>query len=275
MIYNTIMVHFDAHGASEPRLTFAAELARRFEASLIGFSAADVRPILPAAEGVMIDGEVLQQMSEELQRGFDRLQEDFESRMAGGESATWRSFFQRTTESLVTNARAADLIVTAKPDPAIAGDVYQAVDLGQLVLAAGRPVLVMSDKGEPLSGKRILIAWKDTREARRAVADAMPFLVHADDVLVATMEDQERAVARTSVADVVKYLMRHGVKARSEVAGHERANDIDTLVGMAENIGADLIVAGAYGHSRLREWAFGGVTRSLLRDGRLNRLLSN
>ena len=116
----------------------------------------------------------------------------------------------------------------------------------------------MSEKGEPLRRKNILVAWKDTREARRAVADAMPFLVHADDVLVATMEDHERAVARSSVADVVKYLMRHGVKARSEVAGHERANDIDTLVGMAENMGADLIVAGAYGHSRLREWAFGG-----------------
>ena len=275
MIYNTIMVQFDVEGPLEPRLSFAAELAKRFEASLIGFSAADVLPILPAIEGVVMDGEVLQRMSDDLQRDFDRLQESFEERLAGSEHATWRSFFQRPTECLVMHARAADLIVTGRPDPGLAGDPYRGVDLGQLILSAGRPVLLMSDKGEPLKAKSILVAWKDTREARRAVADAMPFLVHADDVLVATVEDHERAVARSSVADVVKFLMRHGVKARSEVAGHERANDIDTFVSMAENMGADLIVAGAYGHSRLREWAFGGMTRSLLLDGRLHRLLSN
>ena len=275
MIYNTIMVQFEARGAPEPRLGFAADLARRFDADLIGFSAAEVQPIIPAAEAAVVDGEMLQQMSDDLQRSFDRLQEAFEARMAGSEQATWRSFFARPTACLVSNARAADLIVAAQPDPGFAGDSYQSVDLGELILAAGRPVLVMSEKGEALEAKRILVAWKDTREARRAVADAMPFLVRAEEVLVATMEDHERSAARSGLADVVRYLMRHGVKARLEVVGHERANDIDTLALLAENIGADLIVAGAYGHSRLREWAFGGVTRSLLRDGRFNRFLSN
>lgn len=275
MIYNSIMVEFEARGTAEPRLAFAMDLARRFEANLIGFCAAEVRPVFPAAEGVLADGKVLQQLGEGLQRDFDRLQDEFENATTGAEMATWRAFFARPTDCLSANARAADLIVTARPDPALGGGGYQSTDIGQLVLSAGRPVLVMSRKGERLSASRILIAWKDTREARRAVADAMPFLRQAEDVLVATMEDRERAVARSNVADVVKYLMRHGVKARCEVAGHERANDIDTLVAMAENMESDLIVAGAYGHSRLREWAFGGLTRSLLRDGRVNCFLSN
>lgn len=275
MIYNTIMVQFDVHGSPEPRLAFATQLARRFDANLIGFCAADVHPAALSADGVVIDGTLLEQMTEDLQTGFDRLKAAFEEATTHDDQAMWRSVFDRPTECLAINARAADLIVTARPGKDIAADPYRTVNLGKLILAAGRPVLVMADKGDPLEAKRVLVAWKDTREACRAVADAMPFLSHADDVLVVTLQDHDRAGAETSVTDVVRYLMRHDVKARSKIAGHQHQDDAETLVTMAQTMGADLIVAGAYGHSRLREWAFGGVTRSLLRDRRMNMLFSN
>ena len=121
----------------------------------------------------------------------------------------------------------------------------------------------------------MLVAWKDTREARRAVVDAMPFLVAAREVVVATIEEADQKGARESAADVVRFLMKHGVKARSEVIDVGRAYAPEALVEMARAAKADLIVSGGYGHSRLREWAFGGVTRSLLRETGIHRLMSN
>jgi nucleotide-binding universal stress UspA family protein len=111
------------------------------------------------------------------------------------------------------------------------------------------------------------------REARRAVEDAMPFLTQARDVLVATIAPDDRITARESAADVVKFLMKHGVKARSRI--EETGSDGEALAALARAIDADLIVSGGYGHSRLREQIFGGATRSLLNANTFNRLLSN
>lgn len=275
MAYNTILVQFDHQGTADARLAFAADLSRRFDADLIGFCAAEVRPLIPAAEGVSIDGEVMSRLAADMEGDFARLKHLFEEKMNDGDRATWRAFLDNPTRSLLLNARAADLIVTGKADGSLAGDHYRTIDTGELILSAGRPVLIMADEGRPLRAENIVVAWKDTREARRAVADAMPFLRYAKDVLVVTLEDHERAAARANLSDVVRFLMRHGVKARSEVVGHERSEDANTLALVAGNMDADLVVAGGYGHSRMREWAFGGLTRSLLLDGRLNRFFSN
>ena len=92
---------------------------------------------------------------------------------------------------------------------------------------------------------------------------------------MATIDEGERAIARDSAADVVGFLTRHGVKARSEVLDVERADTAEALLQASVEIGADLTISGGYGHSRLREWAFGGVTRKLLGDASTNRLMSN
>jgi nucleotide-binding universal stress UspA family protein len=103
----------------------------------------------------------------------------------------------------------------------------------------------------------------------------LPFLVYARHVLVATIAEDERVSARDSVADVVRFLMKHGVKARSEVLDADKMDAAEALLTTATETGAELVVAGGYGHSRLREWAFGGVTRSLLDDSSMNRLLAS
>lgn len=120
----------------------------------------------------------------------------------------------------------------------------------------------------------MVVAWKDVREARRAVSDAMPFLVHAREVLVATVAEQEPERAMASATDVVRYLINHGAKARAEIVNYRESEAGEALLGITQQIGADLIVSGGYGHGRFREWLLGGVTRTLLREVSLHRLMS-
>jgi nucleotide-binding universal stress UspA family protein len=134
-----------------------------------------------------------------------------------------------------------------------------------VVMTAGRPVLLVPQGASRLRGSAVVVAWKDTREARRAIADAMPFLKAAEDVIVqAVCEDDAVEAAVFQTDDVVTNLKRHGVRARSNVTTAPTTSVALELCKVADAAMADLIVAGAYGHSRLREWAFGGVTDSFL-----------
>ncbi len=133
------------------------------------------------------------------------------------------------------------------------------VDGGDLVMDAGRPVLFVPPGVDFLSAKRIVIAWKDTREARRAVWDSMPFLKRAAEVSIVVIDSEDG-----SARDVATYLGCHGVAATTTTRPESEIAVAVKIVHIAQQEGADLIVCGAYGHSRAREWAFGGVTRDLL-----------
>jgi len=271
MIFNTIMVQLDVDSPAAPRTNYALELARRFEATLIGFAAADSYVFVPGDDGGMAAAEIMRERRIEIEDRLKVLKEEFLGLV--GDDAIWREEIGDPTRLLALHARAADLVVTGTP---VSGaDRHRVVDIGTLVLSAGRPVLIAANRLVPPSPKKVLVAWKDTREARRAITDALPFLTGAQDVLVATIEEQNQRDARESVSDVVRHMMRHGIKARSEILDSDRGDACEAIVGLAHGIGADLVVAGGYGHSRLREWAFGGMTRSLLSNGSVNRLFSN
>lgn len=274
MIYNTIMVQLDIDAPAAPRLAFAWDLAQRFEADLIGFAAAGVRPVIVAADTSMVIAELMRQQTDEIEEQLKALKEEFLSFAKESQRASWRSFVGDPTALLASNARAADLIVTGDAGGDMK-DGYRQVDPGTLILSAGRPVLMASADLKPVGAGNVLIAWKDTREARRAVVDAMPFLVGAEDVLVATVEEGNQRNARESAADVVRFLMKHGVKARSDVMGIGGGDAAEALEEMARQAGAGLIVSGGYGHSRVREWVFGGVTRSFLENRSFSRLVSH
>lgn len=273
MIFTTIMVQLDVDSPATPRLNFAQEIARKFEADLIAVVAAEARIFVPRNESGLTFTEVMRQRSREIEDRLNTLKEEFLAVMGSNERASWRAEIGDPTRVVALNARAADLVVTGVP--AAAGDFHRTVDAGALILSAGRPVLFAADDLPPLRGERILVAWKDTREARRAVADSMPFLTHAKEVTVAAIAEGDRLAVRDGAADVVRFLMKHGVRASSQVLELDGSEAADILVAKADEIGADLVIAGGYGHSRLREWAFGGVTRSLLSFGSFHRLLSN
>ena len=184
---------------------------------------------------------------------------------AQGLTMAWRStvMFAPIVDYLARQARSADLVITglAPPDQF---DASRSVDSGDLVLQTGRPVLLVPADLTTLALDRVLIGWTDARETRRAVADALPLLKLAGRVTVIEIAPEaERVAARERLDDVAGWLERHGVTAQSFVTP-STGNDSQTLQGIASDEHSDLLVAGAYGHSRLREWMLGGVTRDLL-----------
>ena len=137
-------------------------------------------------------------------------------------------------------------------------------EVGDLLMRLGRPVLAVPDGVSGLELNEALVCWKDSREARRAVADALPILKVCRRVdLLELVDSAALDHARARLADLSAWLALHGVEANSslEIAHGPEAKQ---LAAIARDLRADLIVAGAFGHSRLREWAFGGVTRDLV-----------
>ncbi|WP_027054311.1 universal stress protein [Mesorhizobium erdmanii] len=275
MIYTTILVQLDIDAPARPRLVFAQEIARKFEADLIALVAAEPSTLVSPSESAPLVAEVLRVRTHEIEERIKKLKEEFLAFVGNDERASWRAELDDPTRAVALHARAADLVITGAPTAAAAGDYQRTVDPGALVLSLGRPVLFAADGLSAFKGERVMVAWKDCRESRRAVVDAMPFLSNAKEVTVFSAAEEGKVAARDGVADVVRYLMKHGVTARSHFVDGEGVSAGDSIVVEADRIGADLIVAGGYGHSRFREWAFGGATRSLLNSGSFHRLLSN
>jgi nucleotide-binding universal stress UspA family protein len=143
-------------------------------------------------------------------------------------------------------------------------------------MRVGRPVLIVPSGTEWLKLKTVVVAWKDTREARRAVNDALPLLHLARDVVVIELieADADQAAAKARVDDVAGWLTRRKINA-SSITAKALIGVTGQLSIFAQDEGADIIVAGAYGHTRFQEWLFGGVTRELLSQKKHSVLLSH
>lgn len=272
MIYRTILANFDIDAPREPQIEYARRLASMFEADLIGFAACYPQAIIVAADGMSVGSELLGQEMEAIEAGLADFRLAFESATIGDTCASWRGFLAEPSHLIAEHARAADLIVTSAPSEGRAA----ALDLGTVLLAAGRPVLVSAGKLEPVKAEQVVVGWKDAREARRAVTDALPFLVGANDVIVASVVEGNSQEVLPGLSDTVRFLIKHGAKARSRIIPSTSDVDAgDELLSLALECGADLVVSGGFGHSRLREWVFGGVTRTLMDADSTNRLFSN
>jgi nucleotide-binding universal stress UspA family protein len=274
MAFKTIMVQLDVDTIAAPRISMAWDLAQRQEADLIGFCAAEPHFVMPAGTDDQAASKAIWSQVEEIEGRLNCLREEFLSTVKGSNRASWCGEIGNPTGQLALKARAADLIVTGSPAVDLVVDHHRSLDTAGLILAAGRPILVASETYAPIKAESILIAWNDTREARRALVDAMPFLITARDVVIVTVDNGDPG-SRDNVADVELFLARHGVKARSEVLDARHSEPAELLLRIGQEITADLMVLGGYGHSRVREMTFGGVTRSVLRCGSLHRFISN
>src|SRR5262249_19334603 len=175
----------------------------------------------------------------------------------------WRCAIEWPTDYIAREARAADLVITGANRGGSFLDPVRRLDPGDLVMQAGRPIFIVPPEAEYLQLKHVLVAWRDTREARRAVVDALPLLHRAKDVTVIEVveRDASRAAAQARVNDVAQWLGRHAITAFGRVIHVvEQSDELDVIW----RDGADLVVAGAYGHSRVRAWGMGGGTRNLL-----------
>jgi nucleotide-binding universal stress UspA family protein len=258
----TVLTHVTADEAGERRLAVAADVARRLGATLTGLGAQAIPPMTPDPYGLM-EGAYLEAMDEAIDKQLKAARAAFEA-AAQGLDAEWLSAQRLPLEAVALVSRAADLIVAGGAGPG-GGDRYRACDAGELVLTSGRPVLVTPARGGMLDGRGVLVAWKDTRESRRALADALPFLSLAERVrLVEVCDEDEADDVQARLDSIARALARHGIEADATPLAGRRAQVAGKLEAAANEMDADLIVFGGYGHTRMGEWVFGGVTRDLL-----------
>ena len=277
MSYKTLMVYADEGLDSDTRITLACDLAKVFEARLIGVSGS--APVPPPMGDPYLGGATMgesltlyRDLAEaNVTRAETRFHELADDRIADGE---WRGHIGFPAELIIEQSRAADLLILGRrtdrapfygPDPA------------DVLMAAGRPVMVVPPAAPrtPI-GWPAVIAWSDSREARRAVAAAVPMLRQTGAAHVLEIcDDGETDEARARLADVVAWLGRHGIAAEGAVRGRGEESCADAILKFADENSAGLIVAGGYGHARLREWALGGVTQALLDHSPVCLLLSH
>src|SRR3954454_20766414 len=180
------------------------------------------------------------------------------------------------TRYIVQQARASDIIVVGEAARGALTDPFVQVNPSDLIMRAGRPLLVVPETFNWLDLRSVLVAWKDTAEARRAITDALPLLRQSNEVtLVEIVEDEaDRQAALARAGDVVAWLSRYGVRASEQVA-EQRGDAAPQIEQFASDVSAGVIIAGAYGHSRLSEWILGGVTRQLINPSNRSSLLSH
>jgi nucleotide-binding universal stress UspA family protein len=274
MAVKDLLVNLDASPRSDEWLSVAAALAARHGAHLTGLYVVDLPPPdafygFPSAfMDVQRAEDVIERMRALRMEESDVVETKFRDRLRrDGLAGEMRVVEGDTGEVLALHGRYADMTIVGQPDPTAEGRPND-LSLGEL-MAGGRPLLVVPYAGsfEGL-GEHVLVGWNATAEAARAVNDAIPLLQAAKKVTVLSINPRRgiRGDGDVPAADIALHLARHGITAE---AAHTVVNDIaegDALLSYAADIGADLLVCGMYGHSRLRELAFGGVTRTLLTE---------
>jgi nucleotide-binding universal stress UspA family protein len=259
------MVHLELGGSNSVLLDIAARLSEQFQARVIGIAACQPMQVV-YGEGCYVPSDIIQDDRLEIDKQIKDTESEFRSALklcAGG--IEWRSAvtYGIISDYLAHEARSADLVLTGAGSKAPFSSSRR-VNKGDLVMQAGRPVLIVPAGIDHVSYEQAVIGWKDTRESRRAIHDALPLLKRMAHVhVVAVTSEEHLGEARGQIEDVVAWMKCHGITARAS-ALPSTGDDVAYLKAIAENYNADIIIAGAYGHSRLREWALGGVTRDLL-----------
>jgi nucleotide-binding universal stress UspA family protein len=273
MTYTTVMVGLSIDQPNEGRLEIAGQLAERFGAKVIGITAAEFSPPLYFTSGEQAQ-KLLDHGRAAIKSRLGELESEFRAAMQNRVTEVeWRCAEDFPSRYIVQQARASDIIVVGEAGRGTIADPFVQVNPSDLVMQG--PLLVVPDACSWLDLRSVLIAWKDTAEARRAVADALPLLHKASDItIVEIVEEQaDRTAALSRVKDVAAWLSRHGVSASEQVP--EECGEAGALLErIASEVGAGVVVAGAYGHSRLREWILGGVTRRLVNPSNRCSLLS-
>jgi nucleotide-binding universal stress UspA family protein len=265
MSFKRLFVHFDNSERSTRALDMALQLADQHDAHLIGCGV-ESYPAVPGFVGAQVPAEIYETIAQEVR---DRLTESRDAfseacRKAGREDrCEWQQVEGDPAHALAVAARCTDLIVLGQSEPEKDAAHIQVLP-DDLVMQAGHPILVVPYIGVPETiGRHILIGWTNTRESARAVMDALPLLQNAGSVDVVTVKPREKD--SVPGADIARWLAAHGVK----VTVKQFNSDIepgDAMLNHVADTGADMIVMGAYGHSRLRETVLGGTTRKILHE---------
>ena len=268
-----LLVTLNDYAMREALSRFAARLAKHFGGRLDGIYVVPALRLYPVVtvhvppEVFEAQRKVFRQRGEEVRAVFE------EACRALAVEHGWHlfeSFTPLVADTVIQMARPRDLVVAAQP-PVHEEPDEEADFADRLVMETGRPVLFV-----PREGRRdtrfghVVVGWNDTREATRALHDALPLLRRAKRVEIVWVDPpQQRDGGHDSLADVVRALKRHEVPAEAVPLAAEGRAAGEMLLIHAARSGADLVVSGAWGHSRLREYVFGGATRHLLAETNL------
>ncbi len=259
-----LLVHVDTGKEAEATLDAALALAAAHDCHLVGLGVSPPLDIPTYAAG-NLPSSVFTVLEEREQERVAKAEKIFRSkvRQAGREERSeWRLDHGLPDYVLGTHARYADLAVVTQTNNEL--EERRFIDLPEdMVLSAGRPVLVIPYVGasKPI-GKNVIVAWNASREAARAVADALPLLEQAEKVEVVVAGAQP--IGDLPGADIAAHLARHGIDVAVYRAVVDDIDVGDVLLNRVTDLGADLMVMGGYGRSRLRELVLGGVTRHIL-----------
>jgi len=267
----TILVPIGHDAGAEKRIKFAAELANKYDAHIQALHvltpAGDMFKYTPVEA---YTAEAFDQYERDLQLEAEKYREKYEKQLkSAGVRYDWCQQQGNMLDFLNLHSRTADLtILTQKGDTL---DDIMGV-MNDFIIESGIPAIIIPETGASVDYKNILVAWDGGQQCAKATHDAVPILKNAEKVTVLTIaEDKKNQLPE---ADICVKLARHGINA--EALTVTDANSISKcIVETADNVGADLIVAGAWGHRRLREIIFGGVTKSLLSNQKHSIYLSH
>jgi nucleotide-binding universal stress UspA family protein len=257
--YASIMVHVDLTEAASRRVGLARTLAARFGARLIGIASEEPLTAYDGGALLYVSTSVAHDEQLRVRKDLATAEGMFRASAGSGEDVEWRCGEASATRFLLAQSRIADLVLVGRQSAEDEMDPRLGIAPGDAVMGLGRPMLLVPPNLRELEGRRIVLAWKDSREARRALTDSLPFLQRADDVFIVAVGG-----ASGSAEDVAAHLKRQRVPAPRVVRVTQTTTVFTHLLEIADGEGVDLIVAGAFGHSRVREWTFGGVTQEML-----------
>jgi len=269
-MYRRISVHLD-HGFDCARRTaLALGLAKRHKAELVGVYASSAPPQYYYGESVMMS-RTLNVIKDMQAQNRGAVQNAFlEAAAAADVPAIVRAGDSSPSATVARLGRASDLIIVSQQNRDDVEAAHENEFVEQTLLSAGRPVLVLPSSGQfPVVGDRVMLCWDGSREAARALADAAPLLRGAAHVVVLTMDEgvSTRNIDAIPFEDLATYCVAHGIPAPDHVRRDIKGVGVgSTILNAAADYSADLIVMGAYGHSKFREWAMGGATASILKS---------
>ena len=267
-----ILLHLDSDDRNGARSDVAFELASKYEAHLVGLFAFPGPSMIHAYGEASIAQEIVRQHEAQVREAAIGLREDFErAAKNAGLSYEWRMEEERSNLTLAVQARYADLVIVSQTNPETSTRTFNLAE--EVVMASGAPTLTVPYAGTfDKIGGRVMIAWNGSRESSRAVRDSLPLLENASQVIIYSVNPETDHVPG---ADIATHLARHGVKVEAK---HSVAQDIeisDAILGAISDNDIDLLVMGAYGHARFREFVLGGATRDILGHMTVPTLLSH
>lgn len=281
MGYQTVLIYCGTDSQVKTLVNAGLQMAEKSQnIHIIGLHVIPQIPVYPDM-AFMVTSELVDMQREALQGVAKDIQNTFETEIKNsGVSWEWRccdAGGKMLADRVLEHARCVDLVIAAQDNPDSSKESQVGVT-EQVLIASGRPILIIPYAGEfKHIGKHIMIAWNASREATRATFDALPVLQCADsvDVVWANAQDQHNDELDLPGSEIALTLARHNVKANAFQTVNPDISFADELLSRIADQGSDMLVMGGYGHSRMREFVFGGATRDILRHMTVPVLMSH